>query len=115
MAEPGETIIVDAGSNPTKAIISESMQAHALQRWVAGMVMNGATRDAAALRAGTLPVLAAGVTHRGPYKDSPGKINAPVAFDGMVVMPGDLLIGDGDGIFSVPFDQVGAVHAALTK
>lgn len=44
-----------------------------------------------------LPVLAAGVTRRGPCKDGPGRINVPVAFDGMVMMPGDLVIGGEDG------------------
>jgi len=76
-------------------------------------VINGAVRDVAALRAGRLPVFAAGVTHRGPYKDGPGEINVPVAFDGMVVQPGDLVIGDEDGFLCVPFDQVHA--AALAK
>ncbi len=112
MAEPGDIIVVDAGGDLTNAIIGELMQSHALQRGVGGMVINGAVRDVAALRAGRLPVFAAGVTHRGPYKDGPGEINVPVAFDGMVVQPGDLVIGDEDGFLCVPFDQVDTVHAA---
>jgi regulator of RNase E activity RraA len=48
---------------------------------------DGAVRDAAAIRAGSLPVFAAGVTHRGPYKDGPGEVNVPIAVDGMVVHP----------------------------
>ncbi len=112
MAEPGDIIVVDAGGDLTNAIIGELMQSHALQRGVGGMVINGAVRDVAALRAGRLPVFAAGVTHRGPYKNGPGEINVPVAFDGMVVQPGDLVIGDEDGFLCVPFDQVDTVHAA---
>ncbi len=112
MAEPGDIIVVDAGGDLANAIIGELMQSHALQRRVGGMVINGAVCDVAALRAGRLPVFAAGVTHRGPYKDGPGEINVPVAFDGMVVTPGDLVIGDEDGFLCVPFDQVDAVHAA---
>ena len=56
-----------------------------------------------------LPVLAAGVSHRGPYKDGPGEINVPVAIDGMVIEPGDLVIGDWDGVLAVPFDDVQTV------
>ena len=67
-----------------------------------------------ALRAGSLPVYAAGVTHRGPYKDGPGEINVPVSMDGMVIEPGDLVIGDRDGILCIPFDQVDAVLEAAT-
>ena len=44
------------------------------------------------------PCLAAGVTHRGPYKDGPGEINVPIAIDGMVIQPGDLILGDADGV-----------------
>lgn len=112
MAAPGDVIVVDAGGDLANAIIGELMQAHALQRGVGGMVINGAVRDVAALRDGRLPVYAAGVTHRGPYKDGPGEINVPVAFDGMVVQPGDLVLGDEDGFLCVPFDQVDAVREA---
>jgi regulator of RNase E activity RraA len=50
------------------------------------------------------PVFAVGVTHRGPFKDGPGEINVPIAIDGMVVHPGDIIIGDGDGVLCVPLD-----------
>jgi regulator of RNase E activity RraA len=59
-----------------------------------------------------MPVYAAGVTHRGPYKDGPGEINVPIAIDGMVVMPGDLMLGDDDGTLCVPFGVAEEVYAA---
>ena len=61
------------------------------------------------------PCFARGVTHRGPYKFGPGEINVPIAIDGMVIEPGDLILGDEDGLLSVPFDAVEAVHAAATQ
>ncbi|HYM03341.1 MAG TPA: RraA family protein [Stellaceae bacterium] len=103
MAEPGDVIVVDAGGDLTAAIIGELMSTHAMTRGVAGMVINGAIRDSGALRAGRFPVFAAGVTHRGPYKDGPGEINFPIALDGMVIEPGDLMLGDDDGVLVVPF------------
>jgi len=54
------------------------------------------------------------VTHRGPYKNGPGEINVPIAMDGMVIDPGDLIIGDDDGLLCVPFDQIDAVFKAAT-
>jgi regulator of RNase E activity RraA len=57
-------------------------------------------------------VFASGVTHRGPYKDGPGEINTAIAIGGMVIEPGDLIIGDGDGVLCVPFDQAEALCAA---
>jgi regulator of RNase E activity RraA len=112
MAEPGDVIVVDAGGDLTNAIIGELMLAHTEKRGVAGFVIDGAVRDSAAIRAGTLPVYAAGVTHRGPYKDGPGEINHPIAIDGMVVSPGDLMLGDEDGMLCVPYDDVNSVLAA---
>src|SRR5260370_23739552 len=90
LAEPGDLIVVDAGGDLTSAIIGELMVAHARKRGVAGFVIDGAIRDSAAIDAGVFPVFAAGVTHRGPYKDGPGEINVPVAIGGMVIEPGDL-------------------------
>ena len=114
LAQPGDIVVVDAGGDLTNAIIGELMQAHAIRRGLGGIVINGAVRDVDALRVGSLPVYAAGVTHRGPYKDGPGEINVPVSMDGMVIEPGDLVIGDRDGILCVPFDQVDAVLESAT-
>ena len=112
LAEPGDVLVVDAGGDLTNAIIGELMIAQMVKRGLGGIVINGAIRDSAAIRAGGYPVFAAGVTHRGPYKDGPGEINVPVAIDGMVIAPGDLMIGDDDGLLCVPYDQVEQVHAA---
>ena len=112
MAQPGDVIVVDAGGDLTNSLMGELMLAYAVKRGVAGFVLNGAIRDADAFRQVNLPVYAAGVTHRGPYKDGPGEINVPIAIDGMVIEPGDLVLGDDDGLLCVPFDAVEAVHAA---
>ena len=112
MAEPGDVIVVDAGGDLTNAIIGEIMARLAESRGVAGIVIDGAIRDSDALATMSLPVFAAGITHRGPYKDGPGEINVPIAIDGMVISPGDLIVGDDDGFVCVPFDQVETVHAA---
>jgi RraA family protein len=106
IAEPGDVVVVDAGGDLTNAIIGEIMSSYAEMRGLAGIVINGSIRDSGALRASRFPVYAAGVTHRGPYKDGPGEINVTVALDGMVIHPGDLVIGDDDGLLCVPFDQV---------
>ena len=112
MAVPGDVIIVDAGGDLTNAIVGDIMVGDAVRRRLGGIVIDGAVRDANAIRCGSFPVFAAGVTHRGPYKDGPGEINVPIAIDGMVVFPGDLIIGDDDGILCVPFDQAEALLAA---
>src|SRR5262249_9481393 len=112
IADPGDVIVVDGGGDLTNALIGELMVAHAIKRGIAGLVLNGAIRDYDSIHAGRFPVFAAGVTHRGPYKDGPGEINVPIAIDGMVIEPGDLVIGDGDGMLCVPFAQAEEVYAA---
>ncbi|MWJ27031.1 RraA family protein [Halomonas sp. ZH2S] len=112
MAEPGDVIVVDAGGDLTNAMMGELMAHHAAALGLAGIVINGAIRDLDEIRQLGLPVYAAGVTHRGPYKDGPGEINIPVAIDGMVVMPGDLIIGDEDGVLCVPQAQAEEILVA---
>lgn len=106
IAEPGDVIVVDAGGDLSNALIGEMMIAYAIKRGVAGIVINGAIRDSAVIGQGIFPIFAAGISHRGPYKDGPGEINVPIAINGMVIEPGDLVIGDEDGLLSVSFDHV---------
>lgn len=115
MAQPGDIVVVDAGGDLTNAIIGELMVAHAIQRKLGGLVIYGAIRDSDELRKGAMPVFAVGVTHRGPYKDGPGEVNVPIAINGMVISPGDLVCGDADGVLAVPCAQVAAVHAAAMR
>ncbi|HET6307386.1 MAG TPA: RraA family protein [Rhodopila sp.] len=112
LAAPGDIVVCDGGGDLTNALIGELMIAYAIQRGLGGVVIHGAIRDSAAVRAGHFPVFAAGVTHRGPYKDGPGEINVPVAFDGMVINPGDLLIGDDDGLLCVPRLEAETIYRA---
>jgi RraA family protein len=114
LAQPGDVIVVDAGGDLTNALMGEMMLMQITKRGVAGVVINGAIRDAAYIRGQELPVFAAGVTHRGPYKNGPGEINVPVAIGGMVIAPGDLVLGDDDGVLCVPSDQVEEVFKAAT-
>jgi RraA family protein len=111
MAGNGDVIVADAGGDVTHALMGEMMLAHARGRGVAGFVLNGAIRDADAFLEMNLPAFAVGITHRGPYKNGPGEINCPIAIGGMVVMPGDLVLGDADGVVVIPIDDVADVYA----
>jgi RraA family protein len=104
-AVPGDVIVVDAGGALDNALMGELMLAYAIKKGVVGFVINGAIRDLDNFRETNLPTWAAGVTHRGPYKDGPGELNVPIAIDGMVIHPGDIVIGDSDGVLAVPIDE----------
>jgi RraA family protein len=115
IAHPGDVLIVDGGADLTNALVGELMLTHARKRGLGGIVLNGAIRDLDWIRQNDFPVYAAGVTHRGPYKDGPGEINVTVAFGGMVIRPGDLVLGDADGIVCVPQGEAQAVCEAAQQ
>lgn len=116
MAEAGDVIVVDGGGDLSNALMGEMMMAHALKRGVAGIVIDGAVRDLEWITRNDLPVFAVGVTHRGPYKEGPGEINTTISVAGMVVAPGDLILGDADGVVCVPRDDaVQICSAAFAK
>lgn len=110
IAGAGDIVVVDAGGDLTNSIIGELMVAYAAKKRIGGIVINGSIRDSGALRDGSFPVYAAGVSHRGPYKDGPGEINVAIAIDGMVIEPGDLVIGDDDGLLCIPFADAEAIY-----
>ena len=112
LAVPGDVIVIDGGGDLTNSLMGEIMLSLAIKQGIAGFVVDGAIRDADAFVDSNLPVYAAGVSHRGPYKDGPGEINVPIAIDGMVIEPGDLMLGDGDGTLCVPFAEAENICAA---
>lgn len=98
LAQPGDVIVVDAQGEMTNSITGEIMMTQAEVNGLAGVVIDGAIRDVEAIGELTMPVYAAGVQPRGPYKDGPGEINVPVCCGGVTVNPGDIIIGDADGV-----------------
>jgi RraA family protein len=110
LASEGDVIVVDAGGDLTNAIVGERMLAYCVAKKFAGIVINGAVRDYAWIKSHSFPVFAAGVSHRGPYKDGPGEINVSIAIDGMVIEPGDLIVGDDDGILCLPAGEAEAIY-----
>lgn len=103
LVRPGQVIVVDGGGDTSRALIGEIIANIALSRGAVGFVLDGAIRDAAALATLDLSVFARAAIHRGPYKNGPGEINVPVAVGGMVVNPGDIVVGDADGVVAFPY------------
>ncbi|MCK8787424.1 RraA family protein [Roseomonas sp. NAR14] len=112
LAEPGDVIVCDGGHDLSIALMGELMIGHAAKRGVAGIVLDGAVRDIDALAKMPIGVWACGVTPSGPYKDGPGEIGTPTACGGQVVMPGDLILADTDGVVVIPREDAEAAVAA---
>jgi regulator of RNase E activity RraA len=98
MAQPGDVIVVDAQGEFANSITGEIMMREACKKGISGVIIDGAVRDSEALHELDMPVYAAAVTPKGPYKDGPGEINVPISCGGIVINPGDILVGDADGI-----------------
>lgn len=115
IAQPGDVIIVDGKGDQTCALIGEIMTTQAQQAGLAGMVLDAAVRDVEALRANGFPVFSAGANPSGPTKFVPGRVNWPIAIAGVSVNPGDLVVGDADGVVIIERERVAEMIEAGRK
>jgi regulator of RNase E activity RraA len=102
MVHPGDVLVIDGGGDVTQALVGGLMRTTCLAKKLAGLVIDGAVRDLTEWAEDGMPLFAKGHTHRGPSKDGPGEINIPVSCAGLVVLPGDLIVGDADGVIAIP-------------
>jgi len=100
LSEPGEgrVLVVDGGGSRRVALLGDQMAALAETNGWSGVVINGAIRDAAALRAIGIGIVALGANPRASRKDGVGAVDVPLAFGGVTFRPGDRLVADEDGI-----------------
>jgi 4-hydroxy-4-methyl-2-oxoglutarate aldolase len=110
MVRPGDVLVIDAGDE-TSGCFGHRSAMQARTRGGVGVVASGAVRDAAELRRDRFPVFCRGVSPRAPQKHTPGSINVPIHVGGVVICPGDLVIGDADGVVVVPLSIAAAVLA----
>jgi regulator of RNase E activity RraA len=95
LLEPGHVLVIDAQGDTINAVVGELIKLYAQQRGCVGFIVDGAIRDVASFA--DTPCYARGVVHCGPYKSGPGEINVPVSIGGMLINPGDIIVGDEDG------------------
>ncbi len=115
LGRPGDVLVIDGGGCTDRALIGEIMKNVAKSRGMVGAVVDGAIRDVASFRNDGFACYARAVCHRGPYKEGPGEINVPVTVGGMLVHPGDVLIGDDDGVVAISPAEARAVAEATRK
>ncbi len=104
--KPGDVLVVDGGGDISRALFGEIMMTIAKSRGAVGAVFDAAIRDVEAFERHQFPCWARGINMRGPFKDGPGSINVPISIGGMVVNPGDVILGDCDGIIALPPELV---------
>jgi regulator of RNase E activity RraA len=101
MARPGDVLVIDGKADRTCAQMGLIMMTACRQLGLGGVVLDAAIRDTEELRELGFPVFAVGANPNGPTKNVAGRINWPVSCGGVAVRPGDLVVGDADGIVVV--------------
>lgn len=115
MAQPGDIIVVDGASGCNRSLAGEIMMRFAAKKGLAGVVVDGCLRDLDGIEKLDMPIYAKGITPQGPYKFGPGEVNTPIACGGQVVFPGDILVGDSDGIVVIRLQDAQEVAEVAIK
>jgi RraA family protein len=112
----GDVLVVDAGGVSAQAVTGKIMLTYLESIGCAGIVIHGSVRGTEEIGQKDFPCFALGTTCRGPYKTGPGEYNVPVAIDTLVIQPGDIVVGDVDGLIAfLPSEADRLIHAATAQ
>ena len=109
MAKPGDVLVIDGKGDQTAALMGTIMMTACQQLGIAGVVIDGAVRDALEIEEMKFPVFSVGTNPNGPTKFVPGRIGHPVTVGGVTVHPGDFVLGDADGVVVVERDKIASL------
>jgi regulator of RNase E activity RraA len=115
LVKPGDVLVIDGGGYHSWALLGWLMVSTAIKLGVSGIVADGCVRDAQEIRASGFPLFSAGLSPNGPFKEGPGEINFPISCGGQVVEPGDMIIGDDDGVVVLKKEFAGAAIDGVYK
>ncbi len=111
-AAPGDVVVVNGQGDESRALMGELMAARARNSGIAGFVIDGAVRDAVGLKRIGVPIFARATCAAGPYKHGPGALELPIAVGGVAVLPGDIVVGDDDGVVIIPLARAEEIAIA---
>jgi regulator of RNase E activity RraA len=115
LAQESDVMIVSNGGDHSQSLMGEIMFSYGKFKKMAGFVFDGPVRDVDALQTLGIPVYATGSTPGGPFKQGPGEINVPIACGNIHVDPGDIILGDSDGVIVIPRADAVALLEKATK
>jgi 4-hydroxy-4-methyl-2-oxoglutarate aldolase len=115
LAEPGDVIVAAADGFAGTAVIGDNLAMMAKNRGVVALVTDGMARDTTGIVKAALPVFARGVTPNSCVRNGPGRIGLPIVCGGVTVEPGDVIVGDDDGVVVVPRALIESVIRRLAQ
>jgi len=115
MAKPGDILVIDGKADRTCALMGSIMMNACKVLRLGGVVIDAAVRDVLELRELGFPVFAVGSNPHGPTQFVPGRINWPISCGGIAIQPGDLIVGDADGVVAIEREKAGALLDAAAK
>ncbi len=102
MAGEGDILVVANEQGRDRSLLGEIMYRQGERKRIAGFVFDAPIRDRLEISEGGVPLYATGFTPGGPYKEGPGEVNVPISCGGVHVNPGDIVVGDADGVIVIP-------------
>lgn len=115
MAQPGDILVIDGKGDMTAALMGTLMLSACKKRGLGGVVVDAAIRDRLDLLDLDFPVFCTGFNPAGPTKFVPGRINHPISAGGVSINPGDLIVGDADGVVVIEREKAPAMLALAEK
>lgn len=115
LVKPGDVLVVDTQQCNSYAVCGDLMVSCMAKLGVAGLVVDGTVRDIETLRQIGMPIFARGTVCGAGDKDGPGEINFPVSCGGVVVNPGDIVMGDENGVVVIPQNDITDVITGADK
>ena len=115
MAKPGDVLVVDGKGDQTCALMGAIMINACKQLGIAGVILDAATRDSEEIIEMGFPMFSVGTNPNGPTKFVPGRINWPVSVGGIAISPGDLIVGDADGVVVIEREKAAAMLPLAQK
>ena len=112
-ARPGDVLMVATDDCEAAAVLGDVLLGMARNAGIVAAVTDGLVRDVAGIDAVGIPTFARGLTPNSPFKDGPGSIGLPISLGGVLINPGDLVVGDADGVVILPREDLAAAAAEL--
>jgi len=111
-AKPGDVLVVDAKGFMEAGPWGDVLTIQAMKLGIAGLVINGCVRDANLIIELGFPVFCRGLSIKGTAKNQPGRIDVPISIGDVLIQPGDMIVGDRDGLAVIAQDEVEATIAS---